>query len=105
MNCCARLVPDIAEFMSSVTAEEGLGGRLPFVGSGGGTAESTLVASSGEDRCTLILELVTLLGILIGEGVGFLIHWNALCAASVRSARRRSNILTSSPPSSEPLRA
>ena len=66
----AKLVPDIAEDMSSVRAEDGLGGRLPFVGRGGGMPVS--VESAGEDRCTLIFALVTLFGILIGVGVCFL---------------------------------
>ena len=35
-NARARLVPETAEDMSSVTDEEGLDGRLLFVGSGGG---------------------------------------------------------------------
>ncbi len=64
--------PEIAEDMSSVKAEDGLGGRLPLVGSGGGMLLS--VTSSGEDRCTRTLALVTLLGILIGDGVGFLVE-------------------------------
>ena len=41
--------------------------------------ESVPDEPSGEERCTLILVLVTLLGILIGEGVGFRVEGSALC--------------------------
>ena len=79
---CAKLVPEMAEGMSSVRAEEGLDGRLPFVGSGGGIP----LEFSGEERCTLIFVPVTLLGILIGEGVGFLAdEYAPWCASSGRS--------------------
>lgn len=74
----AMLVPDTADEMSSVIAEEGLGGRLFLVGSGGGTFLLASALSSAED-CTLIFALVELFGILMGEGVGFRMECAALC--------------------------
>ena len=79
----AMLVPDTAEEISSVSAEDGLGGRLFFVGRGGGILLLVSALSSADD-CTLIFALVELLGILIGEGVGFLEECTALCDASER---------------------
>lgn len=74
----AMLVPDTADEMSSVIAEEGLGGRLLLVGSGGGTFLLASALSSAED-CTLIFTLVELFGILMGDGVGFRMECAALC--------------------------
>ncbi len=74
----AMLVPDTADEMSSVIAEEGLGGRLLLVGSGGGTFLLPSALSSAED-CTLIFALVELFGILMGDGVGFRMECAALC--------------------------
>ena len=91
----ARLVPEMTEDMSSVMADEGVGGLLGFVGSGGGISpELTSTASSVEDRWTLILALVRLLGILIGEGVGFLVEGNALWNGRQAEARYATRIRT-----------
>ena len=57
-NARARLVPETAEDMSSVTEEEGLEGRLLFVGSGGGISPEVTSFPSSADLCTLIFELV-----------------------------------------------
>ena len=66
----ARVVPETADGISSVTAERGLGGALEGTG-GGMPPESAPSEPSGEERCTLIFAPVTLVGILIGDGVGF----------------------------------
>lgn len=108
----AKVVPEIAEdIMSSVIAELGLGGRLPFVGRGGGMVlpDFTEIGPSGDDRWTLIFALVTLLGIRIGEGVGFRVDVSELCRSG--SATKREDIrmhiyiLTFSAVSSKLLRA
>lgn len=49
-NARARLVPETAEDMSSVTEEEGLDGRLLFVGSGGGISSELTSFPSSTDR-------------------------------------------------------
>lgn len=54
----------------------------PALVEGGISAESTSVTSSDDDRGALIFALMTLLGILIGEEVGFLMDWRVLCAVS-----------------------
>lgn len=63
-GACAKLVLAIGEFMSSVTADEEGGGRLPFVGS----ERISLHRRWSSHVMSLTFELVALLCILMGGG-------------------------------------